>query len=160
MFLDYKTFAKIQINLVDRNFNVALNDVTSAYDPLNANSVANGGKDLSTMAEEVKKQVQAKVGNRILIRSVALPIMNFDDPTQGRINELQAETAKTRVAQQKKQTSTAEAEANKILEASVTAETLTSKCLDIVAESKLSPIGCFPGTAGVQPITMVGEAQK
>lgn len=88
-----------------------------------------------------------------------MPIINFDEPTQNRINELQAETAKTRVAQQRKQTSEAEAEANKILERSLTPETLTSKCLDIVAESGQSPIGCFPNS-GVQPITMTGDKQK
>lgn len=158
VFLDYKTFKGIQSNLVDRNFNAALNEVMGTYDPLTYIDPAEGGQDLGKLADAVKKKMQSVVGTQIDIRSVTLPIINFDDPTQGRINELQAETAKTRVAQQKKQTSTAEAEANRILQASITPETLTSKCLDIVAESKLSPIGCFPGT-GVQPITMVGENQ-
>lgn len=160
VFLDYKTFAKIQSNLVDRNFDSLLNEVLGSYDPLNATVETDSGKERAVLAAEVEKRMQQAVGTRIEIRSVTIPLINFDGPTQDRINELQSETAKTRVAQQKKQTSTAEAEANKILEASVTAETLTSKCLDIVAESKLSPIGCFPGGTGVQPITMVGDAQK
>ena len=100
--------------------------------------------------------MQAKFKTQIEISSVTLPIINFDEPTQNRINELQSEAAKTRVAEQRKQTSTAEAEANKILERSLTPETLTSKCLDIVAESNQSPIGCFPNS-GVQPITMTGN---
>ncbi|GAA1407159.1 hypothetical protein AUR04nite_04000 [Glutamicibacter uratoxydans] len=155
VFLDYRTFDGIQSNLVDRNFRAALNEVMSEYDPLTYNDPAKGGQDLAGLSKSVQTKMQEKVGTQIDIRSVTLPIINFDEPTQNRINELQAEAAKTRVAQQRKQTSTAEAEANKILERSITQETLTSKCLDIVAESGQSPIGCFPG-GGVQPITMVG----
>ena len=155
VFLDYRTFEGIQSNLVDRNFRAALNEVMATYDPLTYVDPAEGGQDLEGLAKSVQEKMQEKVGTQIDIRSVTLPIINFDEPTQNRINELQAESAKTRIAQQRKQTSTAEAEANKILERSITPETLTSKCLDIVAESGQSPIGCFPST-GVQPITMVG----
>lgn len=157
VFLDYRTFEGIQSNLVDRNFKAAVNEVMATYDPLNAADPAAGGQDLHELSLAVQEKMQEKVGTQIEIRSVTLPIINFDDATQARINELQAETAKTRVAEQKKDTSTAEAEANAVLEESITDETLTSKCLDIVAESGQSPIGCFPGGAGVQPITMVGE---
>ncbi|MGP9782405.1 SPFH domain-containing protein [Glutamicibacter sp. AOP12-B1-11] len=155
VFLDYRTFEGIQSNLVDRNFRAALNEVMATYDPLAYTDPADGGQDLEGLAKSVRTKMQEKVGTQIDIRSVTLPIINFDEPTQNRINELQAETAKTRIAEQRKQTSAAEAEANKILERSITPETLTSKCLDIVAESGKSPIGCFPG-GGVQPITMVG----
>lgn len=159
VFLDYRTFEGIQSNLVDRNFRAALNEVMATYDPLEYGEPASGGQDLEGLAKSVQEKMQAKVKTQIEIRSVTLPIINFDEPTQNRINELQAETAKTRVAQQRKQTSEAEAEANKILERSLTPETLTSKCLDIVAESGQSPIGCFPNS-GVQPITMTGDKQK
>ncbi|WP_223261431.1 SPFH domain-containing protein [Glutamicibacter arilaitensis] len=159
VFLDYRTFEGIQSNLVDRNFRASLNEVMATYDPLEYGDSASGGQDLEGLAKSVQEKMQAKVKTQIEIRSVTLPIINFDEPTQNRINELQAETAKTRVAQQRKQTSTAEAEANKILERSLTNETLTSKCLDIVAESGQSPIGCFPNS-GVQPITMTGDKQK
>ncbi|MGH3652438.1 MAG: SPFH domain-containing protein [Glutamicibacter sp.] len=159
VFLDYRTFEGIQSNLVDRNFRAALNEVMATYDPLEYGDTASGGQDLEGLAKSVQEKMQAKVKTQIEIRSVTLPIINFDEPTQNRINELQAESAKTRVAQQRKQTSQAEAEANKILERSLTPETLTSKCLDIVAESGQSPIGCFPNS-GVQPITMTGDKQK
>jgi len=156
VFLDYRTFEGIQSNLVDRNFRAALNEVMASYDPLAYTEPSKGGQDLEGLAKSVQEKMQAKVKTQIEIRSVTLPIINFDEPTQNRINELQSEAAKTRVAEQRKQTSTAEAEANKILERSLTQETLTSKCLDIVAESNQSPIGCFPNS-GVQPITMTGE---
>ncbi|QDY66443.1 SPFH domain-containing protein [Glutamicibacter halophytocola] len=156
VFLDYRTFEGIQSNLVDRNFRATLNEVMATYDPLAYTEPSKGGQDLEGLAKAVQGKMQGKVKTQIEIRSVTLPIINFDEPTQNRINELQAEAAKTRVAEQRKQTSTAEAEANKILERSLTPETLTSKCLDIVAESNQSPIGCFPNS-GVQPITMTGD---
>lgn len=158
VFLDYRTFEGIQSNLVDRNFKAAVNEVMAEYDPLNAVDPAEGGQDLAALSLAVQEKMQEKVGTQIEIRSVTLPIINFDEATQTRINELQAETAKTRVAEQKKQTSTAEAEANEILEQSITPETLTSKCLDIVAESGQSPIGCFP-TAGTQPVTITNQPE-
>ncbi|WP_334123925.1 SPFH domain-containing protein [Glutamicibacter sp.] len=159
VFLDYRTFEGIQSNLVDRNFRATLNEVMATYDPLAYTEPSSGGQDLEGLAKSVQEKMQSKVKTQIEIRSVTLPIINFDEPTQNRINELQAEAAKTRVAEQRKQTSTAEAEANKILEQSLTSETLTSKCLDIVAESNQSPIGCFPNS-GVQPITMTGENKQ
>ena len=158
VFLDYRTFEGIQSNLVDRNFKAAVNEVMAEYDPLNAADPAEGGQDLAALSLAVQEKMQEKVGTQIEIRSVTLPIINFDEATQARINELQSETAKTRVAEQKKQTSTAEAEANEILEQSVTPETLTSKCLDIVAETGQSPIGCFP-TTGTQPVTITNQPE-
>ena len=37
-------------------------------------------------------------------------------------------------------------------------EPLPSKCLDIVAETGQSPIGCFP-TAGTQPVTITNQPE-
>lgn len=156
VFLDYKTFEGIQSNLVDRNFRAALNEVMADYDPLDYLDPEAGGQRLDELANAVAEKMSEKVGTQIEIRSVTLPIINFDESTQARINELQAETAKTRIAEQKQQTSTAEAEANRILQESITDETLISKCLDIVEESGQSPIGCFPGSS-VEPITIVGD---
>ena len=115
VFLDYRTFEGIQSNLVDRNFKAALNEVMATYDPLNYADEAEGGQDLAALSQAVQEEMQERVGNQIEVRSVTLPLVNFDEATQARVNELQAESAKTRVAEQKKHTSTAEAEANEIL---------------------------------------------
>lgn len=154
VFLDYKTFEGIQSNLVDRNFRTALNEAFAEYDPLNYSNPEEGGKALAELSSSVQENMQAKVGQQIEVRSVSLPLIAFDDATQKRIDDLQSESAKTRVANQKKETSKAEAEANETLEKSVTDKTLTSKCLDIVAESGQSPIGCFPGNSA-SPVKIV-----
>lgn len=156
VFLDYRTFENIQQNLVDRNFRASMNEVMSEYNPLDSLQSAEGGADLAQLSEEVLKRMNEKVGDRIDVRSVTIPIINFDASTQARIDELQQETARTRIAEQKKDTSRAEAQANSELESSLSEEVLISKCLDIVSESGQSPIGCFPGT-GVSPVTMVGD---
>lgn len=154
VFLDYKTFEGIQSNLVDRNFRAALNEAMADYDPLAYTAPEKGGSALSDLGSEVRDNLQEKVGDKIDVRSVTLPLVAFDDATQKRIDDLQAEAAKTRVANQKKETSAAEAEANKTLEKSISDGTLTSKCLDIVRESGQSPIGCFPGDSA-SPVKIV-----
>ncbi len=156
VFLDYKTFEGIQSNLVDRNFRTALNEAFAEYDPLNYSSPEEGGKALSDLSVKVQENMEAKVGKQIEVRSVSLPLIAFDEATQKRIDDLQSESAKTRVANQKKETSKAEAEANETLERSVTDKTLTSKCLDIVAESGQSPIGCFPGNSA-SPVKILDD---
>lgn len=156
VFLDYKTFEGIQSNLVDRNFRTALNEAFAEYDPLNYTSPEEGGKALSELSAKVQENMTAKVGKQIEVRSVSLPLIAFDEATQKRIDDLQSESAKTRVANQKKETSKAEAEANETLEKSVTDKTLTSKCLDIVAESGQSPIGCFPGNSA-SPVKILDD---
>jgi regulator of protease activity HflC (stomatin/prohibitin superfamily) len=154
VFLDYKTFEGIQSNLVDRNFKASLNEVMAGYDPLNYADSAKGGADLEALAAKVEDKMTEKVGHQIKVRSVTLPLINFDKSTQSRINDLQAEAARTRVAEQKKSTNKAEAQANALIEKSISEGTLTSKCLDIVKETKQSPLGCFPGT-DVSPVKSV-----
>lgn len=157
VFLNYRTFENIQQNLVDRNFRAAMNEVMAEYNPLDSIEAAQGGSDLGELSDKVLAKMNERVGDQIKVRSVTIPIINFDDSTQKRIDELQQETARTRIAEQKKETSKAEAEANELLEKSLNEETLISKCLDIVAKSGQSPIGCFPGNGGTVPIKNVDK---
>lgn len=157
VFLDYRTFDNIKDNLVDRNFRASMNEVMAEYNPLESIEATQGGADLEELSHKVLEKMKAKVDGQINVKSVTIPIINFDDSTQKRIDELQQETARTRIAEQKKDTSKAESEANKILEKSLNEETLISKCLDIVAKSGQSPIGCFPGNGGTVPIKNVDK---
>lgn len=154
-YLDYRSFESIQSNLVDRNFRAALNEVLIDYDPL---AVVRDGdstdQKLAQLAKDTAAKMQEKVGNQIDVRSVTLPIVNFDDATQARIDELQTEFARTRIAEQKKNTSRAEAQANRELTESINPNVLTDKCLNIVRETKQSPLGCFPGSTAT-PVTSV-----
>lgn len=157
IYRDYRTFDNIRSNLVDRNFRTALNEVMADYNPLSAEDAAQGGADLSSLADQVEETMIDSIGEQVEVRAVNLTLINFDDATQSRIDELQGEIARTRVAEQRQETAGAEAEANNLLQESATQEVLISKCLDIVEASGQSPIGCFPGS-GPQPITMVDDA--
>jgi hypothetical protein len=66
-----------------------------------------------------------------------VPLVNYDQATQDRINALNVEKANTRVAEQRAKSAGAEARANEILAASVsnTPNVLVSKCLDAARES-------------------------
>lgn len=146
LYLDYKTFDSIQSNLVDRNLRAALNDVMATYDPLASAKQEGESHDLADLAKQVQDTLTKKVGTDIEVRSITIPLIDFDESTQDKINELQAEMARTRIAQQKQSTSEAESRANEMLTKSLTNEVLTSKCLDIVERSGQSPLGCFPGS--------------
>ncbi|MBC3185755.1 SPFH domain-containing protein [Corynebacterium sp. zg-331] len=150
LFMDYRTFEGIQSNLVDRNFRAALNEVMSGYDPLSPGNVDANSDTLAALSQQTLDKMRAKVNGQIEVHSVTIPIINFDQSTQARIDELQSEIARTRIAEQKKATNEAEARANQALAGSLSPEVLTSKCLDIVADSNQSPLGCFP--TGVQPV--------
>lgn len=157
IYKDYRNFDNIRSNLVDRNFRAALNEVMADYNPLDPDEMARGGADLNAIATEVQKKMEEKIGVQIEVRAVNITLINFDEATQTRIDELQSEIARTRIAEQKKETSTAEAESNEILEQSISEEVLISKCLDIVEESGQSPIGCFPGSTP-QTVKMIEDA--
>lgn len=158
IYKDYRNFDNIRSNLVDRNFKAALNEVMADYNPLDPEEMAKGGADLTSIAAEVQAKMEEKIGAQIEVRAVNITLINFDEATQTRIDELQSEIARTRIAEQKKETSTAEAESNEILQESVSEEVLVSKCLDIIEESGKDPIGCWPGSTP-QTVKMVGEPE-
>lgn len=150
-FMDFRSFDAIKSNIVDRNFRASLNEVMAGYDPLTFTGAGDNTQDLANIADDVKTAMEDKAGDTITVRSVTIPIINYDESTQKRINELQTETAKTRIAEQKQDTARAESEANRVLTDSLDSDVLTSKCLDIIADNGQSPLGCFPGT-NAQPV--------
>lgn len=153
LYADYKTFDNIRDNLVERNFQAAMNSAFAEYNPLADVQSAdnNNGDALSKIAAQVKETLQAKVGNHVDIHDVTIPILNYDESTQRKIDELQSEVARTRTAEQKQKTSEAEKRANEILEGSLSTDVLTSKCLDIADRNGKDILGCIPGTTG-QPV--------
>jgi len=156
LYQDYKDFEKVRSTLVKNNVKSTLSEVFSTYNPLA--QVAKGDEiaetpDVSAYADDVKSALQVAVGDEVEIVSVTTPYISYDDTTQARINELQAEVANTRIAEQRKLTAEAEAAANAELAESVGNDpnVLVSKCLDILSalakDGKSLPNGfsCWPG---------------
>ena len=152
LFLDYREFDNIRDNLVTRELRAALNEVFSGFDPLSADARKEG--KLGELSNQVAEKLRERVGTQIEVINVIIPLVNYDQETQNKINLLNAEVANTRVAEQKAKTAAAEAEANRILSASISNDpnVLVSKCLDIVKAQNQSPLGCWPGSSAVPTV--------
>lgn len=145
MYLDYREFERIQHDLVDREFRASVNAVLARYNPLDADAIAEGGIDLNGYAEDIKDDMQKRMGDAVEVRSVALPIINYDEETQRKIDQLQTEVANTRAAEQSKNTAREIAEANEILRKSLSPEVLSQRCIEAAEKVGAAPVGCIDG---------------
>ena len=152
LFLDYRDFENVRDNLVTRELRAALNEVFADFDPLAPENVE--GANVQALGDKVAEKLRAKVGGQIEILNVIVPLANYDNATQERINALNVEKANTRIAEQRAKTAAAEAKANEILAASVSNDpnVLVSKCLDAAREAGISPLGCWPNTSVVPTV--------
>jgi regulator of protease activity HflC (stomatin/prohibitin superfamily) len=152
LYLDYREFEYVRDNLVTRELRAALNEVFADFDPLAPEN--SDGANVQALGDDVAEKLRAKVGGQIEILNVIVPLVNYDDATQERINALNVEKANTRIAEQRAKTAEAEARANEILAASVSNDpnVLVSKCLDAAREADISPLGCWPNTTAVPTV--------
>ncbi len=152
LFLDYRQFENVRDNLVTRELRAALNEVFANFDPLAPENVE--GANVQALGDQVADKLRAKVGEQIEILNVIVPLVNYDEATQDRINALNVEKANTRIAEQRAKTAAAEARANEILAGSVSNDpnVLVSKCLDAAREAGISPLGCWPNTSVVPTV--------
>ncbi len=70
------------------------------------------GANVPALGDDVADNLRKRIGGRIEIINVIVPLVNYDRATQDRINALNVEKAKTRVADQRAKTAEAEARAN------------------------------------------------
>jgi hypothetical protein len=111
------------------------------------------GDVLAVMEQNLADASSSDGEPEVEMRSLTISFIAFSETTEARINDLQAEVAKTRVAQQQEATAAAQARANKILSESVSNDpnVLVSKCLDtlsaMVQAGQAVPAGftCWPG---------------
>ena len=132
-----------------RERRAALNEVFSDFDPPAPEN--SDGANVQTLGDQVAEKVRTKVGGQIEIINVIVPLVNYDEATQDRINALNVEKANTRVAEQRAKRAEAGAKANEILAASVSNDpkVLVGKCLDAARDAHISPLGCWPNTTAV-----------
>ncbi|CPT66666.1 SPFH domain-containing protein [Mycobacteroides abscessus] len=152
LYVQYRSFDNVRTNLITRNLQVSLNDMFSKLDPL-ATKWANG-LPLETFAKDASEKLRALVGDQVDILDVAVPTIDYDDGTEARINELNAERANTAKAEQAKKTATEQAEANRILSSSVSNDpnVIVQNCITKALDKSMSPWGCWPGTGALATI--------
>ena len=152
VFMDTRSFDGDSMDIIRDKFvqpahRAAVAEVMASYDPLSDTKPTH-----SEIATKIAERMTASIGDRFEIRSVDVTFIDVSDATKERINMLNSERANTRIAEQRMETATKEAAANKILADSVTNDpnVLVSKCLDLVNEGKSLPAGfqCWPNTDG------------
>lgn len=168
LYQNFRSFAAIRDNLVNTNFFQALNTEFGKFDPLACvpekstpdnvtpkctvpDQASFGGMAGNVQADVQQAMEKSNAGGRVTIDRVLITNIVYNDDTQGKLNDLLAEKARTRVAQQREQTAAADAAANNALSASLNNDPnlLTSKCFDLVASGKLnSAVGCWPASVG------------
>ncbi len=166
LFQNYRTFDNIRDALVTKNVQSVLNKVFATYDPLSIDPKTglSDAPELSVLSKQALADLRTAVGDKIDVMELSVTVMNYDDPTQSKINGLQGQVAQTRIAQQSIETAKKQAEANRELAASVSKDpnVLVSRCLDMVAEGKNNlPAGfsCWPG-AGSAVVVPSAPAAK
>lgn len=176
LYMAHRQFENIGPALQEQELAAAMNQALADYNPLaQAKAAATGdatdtakAKDFDELAQQVKKRMEESIGDRLIIDSVIITKIDFDEKTQSRIDAYQVEIGNTRIAEQRKETAKAEADANKTLADSVSKDpnVLVSKCLDtlasIVEKGQQVPVGfsCWPGGQGADGVIVDGTTRN
>lgn len=161
LYLDYRNFDNIGTNVVRRQLSSALNSTFETYDPLL--SLKGGDRtDMTTLADLAKdasSKLSAALPAGVLVRSLLIPKITFDDSIQAKINQYLAALAETQIAEQRQKTAEAQKKANDLLAvANSTPAVLYQNCLDMVErltrDGKVLPAAftCGAGPAVVVPV--------
>jgi len=122
--------AKVQESLENYNpiAQVKAGDADQSFNP-----------DYAKMSEDIKNSVNEELAKKGLgqIESVVISYVSLSEQTQSKLNDFVSATGETRIAEQRKETARAQAEANKILSNSVSnnPNVLVSRCMDTVADA-------------------------
>jgi len=152
LFVDYKTFDNVRSNLITRNLQAALNEAFATFDPLATKNLDRS--PLPELSAATLKTLRAKVGEQVEIFDVVIPTIDYDDQTEARINDINAERAKTTAAQQAVLTAEQIRQANEKLAQSPvppSALVIIQTCLNKALDKGTNPAGCWPIGGNVVP---------
>lgn len=154
LFQQYKTFDNVRSNLIERNLRTALNEAFTSYDPLVDDT--DGKNNLTAVTQNALKLLQEKAGNQVQILDLSVPVIDFDDKTEERINSINQARAETTQAIQQKQTASERAEAARILANQPVPDLKISiaACVNKMAETGQN-LNCFPIGTNVVPTLAV-----
>ncbi len=156
IFQNYKTAAGVQSGLLDPELNAATNQVLDGYDPLTplatgAQAGTAGNPSTTQLGNAIEANLDTRVGTDIHIATLTLKPLVYDATVQGRINSVLGQTAKTDVAKQSILTAQAQAQANRIIAASLTNNQLAivQQCNNGLLDGDITPVAgfsCWPGS--------------
>ena len=102
LFVQYKTFDGVRVNLIERNLKVALNEAFASFDPLATKNLETS--PLPAISKDALDLLRDKVGSEVEIIDVSVPTIDYDDKTEERINQINEERANTTKAGQEVET--------------------------------------------------------
>lgn len=157
VFRNYKNSTSgVENGLLTPELNAAANSVLDGYDPLTPLATAApagspGNPTTTQLAAQIQSTLNGRVGADVEIITLVLKPLVYDGTVQARINSVLAQTAKTDVAKQSEVTAQAQARANQIAEAALTANplVLVQQCMNAIADGQLNPpagFSCWPGS--------------
>ncbi|GAS99880.1 Gp116 [Mycolicibacterium canariasense] len=156
LFVDYKTFDNVRANLITRNLQAALNESFAKFDPLATKNLESS--PLPELANNTANLLRGKVGTQVEIFAVTIPTIDYDDETEKRINDINAERARTTAAGQAVKTAEQTRKANEQLAtapAPPNALVIIQTCINKALDKGQNPAGCWPIGGNVVPTLAV-----
>jgi regulator of protease activity HflC (stomatin/prohibitin superfamily) len=159
-------------SLIRTQLSAAASSTFRDFDPIlttNGGEVVAESPNLQSLSGDVLENMNenladASTGGKpeVDMKSLTISFIRFSDTTEDRINDLQAEVGKTRVAEQQIETNRNQAEANRILADSVSnsPEVLVSKCIDMqiamqqAGQTLAFVPSCWPGATNNQDVVV------
>lgn len=156
LFRAHKTFDRLTENYMKAN---AQSAAVAVYDNVNP-LVPEKNPSFGQLSQQLEFKLRGLVGNEVTIISAQVTGVDYDDATDKRIADMQAEFAKTEQAKQQEQTNRAISAANKALveQGKLTPEVLQDQCIRGAIAVGANPGACLqPGWGGfgspAQPAT-------
>lgn len=158
LFQQYKTFDNVRSNLIERNLRTALNEAFTKFDPLAGEPKPGDPPNatLGTVTADTLKLMREKSGEQVNILDLSIPVIDYDDQTEQRINAINQARAQTTQAEQDAKTATQRRLAAEELSKQPVPDLkiAIAACVNKMAESGQN-LNCFPIGANVVPTLAV-----
>ena len=150
IFQQYKTFDNVRSNLVTRNLQTALNEAFTKFNPLEDD--VDNTNNLSAVTANALKLMREKSGSQVRILDLSIPVIDYDEQTEQKINNINGANADLTKATIDKKTAEQKRLAAEELskQAPPNLNVAIAACLNRMAESGTN-LNCFPIGNGVVP---------
>ena len=153
LYQQYKTFDNVKSNLVERNLRTALNEAFTKFDPLSNDT---SKSNLNTVTAEALRLLREKSGAQVEIIDLSIPVIDYDDKTEERINAINQSRAQTTQAEQDALTAEQRRKAAEVLAGQPVPDLkiAIAACVNRMAETGQN-LNCFPIGTNVVPTLAV-----
>lgn len=150
LFQQYKTFDNVRSNLIERNLRTAMNEAFTEFDPLVGDE--DGQNNLTAVTRKALELLQQKAGDQVQILDLSIPVIDYDDKTEERINAINQSRAQTTQAEQDAKTAEQRRKAAEVLAGQPVPDLkiAIAACVNRMAETGVS-LNCYPIGANVVP---------